>query len=684
MIEGVTVMSPSVSRRARSEASHAGSTLNRQVEGRESVVARLFPWLSPSWPRRALAPSLVAAAALTIATMGIPSLLVIAGAWSLAAIANRWFKDVAGPAAWAVGVVVEVTLLGAESALMAVVWPHNQPQFVYVALLAAPLLISLVLYWWFTSVSRPRTRRENPGVSGEPWLALIAIVLIEAMFEAIKLHGHDFGITWAMGGDARNNVAFNRHILALGGVTIHDMKTYPALINAVCALLAGASGRAGLAASSLMIRDVQALVATFILASIGIALFFIAATAEAFRRGGTYVQRLPSYTIIPLGACGSISIGAFVLGLGLSGGFLSALGCLALAGASLVIGMRMMSNYSNLGLVLLTISLYLVVMSWTFLIVVPVAALLLAYWKGLIFMRTSPGEAQRQREVDVTKWFLLISMAGTGVLILALVLSGSTLVTQIKTAGGIVGPNPRLFVWLGIVCLMCVLVARGREQRLVRLVPLVVYVISAGMVLWIRSFHPANVNWSYYATKMIWLATAMVLWTPFILLIDVVKRINEVIAVTWPRIITSAVVAVAGSSGLLWGIGHETPFPFPWTWAFIGSTIPSPQEIQLVAKEANIGGPFVIWQYSTAYEDQLGNFWSALTWEYNPDGTIKQVPGKNSFVNWASQETGTLANLCQVVSDYQLRVVTTNSRLVPTLLATCKGYRPVPSQAHER
>lgn len=640
--------------------------------------------LAASKSRLALPLALLATAALTVATVGFPSLLVLAGAWSLSAVANRWFKALSGSVAWAVGVIAEVTLLGAESAVMALVWPRNQPQFIYVALLSAPLVASLGLFWWFTSAKRPRSQRARHNVSGEPWLALIAIVLIEAMFEAIKLHGHDFGITWAMGGDARNNVAFDRNILASGGITFRAMKSYPALINAVCALLDGAGGRSNLTNAVLMIRDVQSLVATFVLSSIGIALFFIAATAEGFRRGEDYARRLPSFVIIPFGACGSISIGAFVLGLGLSGGFLSALGCLVLTGASMVVAMRLMRDYSNFALAALTLSLFLVVTSWTFLIVVPVAGLLLAYWRGVHYVRRSPLEGRTAREATVATWFLALSAICLMGLVGALLVNESTLVAQIKTPGGIVGPNPRLFVWLGIVVAASVLAARGKEQRIVRLVPLAVFGLSAATVLWIRSFHPADVNWSYYATKMIWLATAAVLWTPFILLVDVVKRANEVIVKAGPRFVASAVLSIAGSTGLLWGIGHETPFPFPWTWAYIGSTIPSPQEIQLVTQQANIGGPFVIWQYSTPYEDQLGNFWSALTWEYNPNGTIKEVLGKQSFVNWASLENGTLASLCQTVTDRQMRVVTRNARLVPTLRKSCPGYHPVSSQANER
>src|ERR1019366_7729290 len=207
----------------------------------------------------------------------------------------------------------------------------------------------------------------------------------------------------------------------------------------------------------------------------------------------------------------------------------------------------------------------------------------------------------------------------------------------------------------------------------IRMVPLGVYVVCAALVTWIWSIDPGGVDWSYYATKTVWLVTATLLWCPFILLIDVVIVVNRVNASFRTRVVSSAVLSIAGSGGLLWGIGHETPFPFPWTWAYVGSTIPSPQEIQLVTRQADIGGPFVFWQISTPYEDQLGNFWSALTWDYNENGTVKSTSGAMTFVAWAGWENGSLSALCTAVTDNQMRVVTSNPRLVPTLRLKCPG-----------
>jgi hypothetical protein len=432
-----------------------------------------------------------------------------------------------------------------------------------------------------------------------------------------------------------------------------------------------------------MIRDVQAMVSVFIMSTIAIALFFMAAASEAFPRRDDE-ERLPFALIVPLGACGSVAVGAWVLGLGLAGGFLSAMGCLALTGSAIVLGMRLARTYSNIALIILTLDLVMVLASWTFLLVVPAVALLLGYWRGVRYFRELRRDGGAAREVMATRATLISSAVGLVVVLVILLANGSVLMSQLKAPGGIIPTGPWLFVLVGFTTMAAVVVAPNKRQRSVRMVSLSICLACAALVTWIWSLHPGGVDWSYYATKTVWLVTATLLWCPFVLLVDIVRVVNRANAGVSTRAVSSAVLSIVGSTGLLWGIGHETPFPFPWTWAYVGSTIPSPQEIQLVTRQADIGGPFVIWQISTPYEDQLGNFWSALTWDYNENGTVKSTRGAMTFVAWAGWENGSLSALCTAVTDDQMRVVTSNPRLVPTLRLKCPGYRPVPSQAHER
>ena len=615
-----------------------------------------------------------------IATVGIPPFLLLIGAWSYAALFNRWVSALAGPTSWAAGMVVEAVLLLGESGGLALVYPHHDPQWVYVGMLLVPLIISLALYWKLSSAASPRVERRSPRVSAEPYLVMVSVVLLAAMFEAIKLHGHDFGLTWFMGGDGRNHVLANRAILNAGGITLHEMSTYPAFFNAITAIVDGAAGRSNVSTGVLLVRDVQALTAMVVMSCAGIALLFIAALTEMFPRGARYAIRLPLYLWIPLGACGSIAVGAFVLSLAASGGFFSAMGCLAFALASLVLGLRIVQRYDHWTLILLTLALVLVVGSWTLLVVVPAVAMIAGYLSGTreLFSHRARGEANQFR---LTLGVMAFSVACLAGVIGVLTVERSTLIAQMKLGGGIVGPNPRLFSWLGIVIAAVVVLAPSAKQRAARLMLLAEYGLLWFTVSRIRALHPAGVDWSYYATKMIWLATALLLWAPFILLVDVMRWANRYVRNVGWRAVANVTLSVAGSSGLLWGTGHETPFTFPLAWAWFGSTIPSPLEIQLVTQEANAGGPFVIWDYSTPFEDKLGNFWSALTWDYRANGTEKAQQGPLSFVNWAAEETGLPSDLCEIVSHYRLRVVTLNSSLVPSLKKSCLGYHPVSNEA---
>jgi hypothetical protein len=581
------------------------------------------------------------------------------------------------------GLVIQATILTGESGALAIVAPHAHPQWVYIVVLLVPLVVAFAAHWRLSAGPRPRTMKPSPAVSGEPLLAMMCVVLVEAMFEAIKLHGHDFGLTWFMTGDARNQVVGTRQILSAGGITLKEMTSYPALVNAICAVFDGAGGRSNLSAAALMVRDVQAMVATVILICVGVALCFIAAVSETYTRAERYSRRLPLYLVIPLGACGSISIGALFLGLGSSGGFLSAMGCLVFALAALVLGMRIAGDYENLTLLTITFALFLVVGSWTFVVVVPALALVVGFVSGgrrLKELRRVSPESNDARWTKFTLAFSFLSLLGV---VGALLLNGATLVAQLKSPGGIVAGNPRIFDWLGVAVVAVVAVAPGPRQRLVRLLLLGEFVVLAALVAWMHTFHPGGVPWSYYATKMLWLATCTVVWIPFVLLTDVMRKVDQWVRRAGSRALTHLAMALAGSSGLLWGVSHETPYPFPWHWAFIGSTFPTPMMIQKVVSESNAGVPFVFWQYSVPADDKLGDFWSALTWDYSANGTIKPTTATVAFPTWASGEQGALSQLCQIVSDYRLRVVTKNPRLVPTLLLTCKGYKPIASQAHE-
>ena len=614
-------------------------------------------------------------AALSVATVGVPATLLGAGAWSFAALFNRWAPGLSGPTSWVAGIVAEATVLIAESAALALVAPHPHPQWVYVVVLLVPPALALLAHERLSRVPRSRASRDSRRVSGEPWLAVLAVVVIEAMFEAIKLHGHDFGLTWFMASDARNQVVGNRAILAAGGITLKEMSSYPALVNAVCAIIDGAGGRADLNTAVLMVRDIQAMVATVILSSIALALAFIAAVVETVPWPDGRPRRLPPRLALALVGCGSLAISAFVLGLSASGGFLSAIGALVFCVAGLVLGLRVAQHYDNLTLVLLTLTLVLAMGSWTFVFVVPALAMVVGIVGGVRYLHSPDAPASRERTLTrASVGFALVTLVAVGgVLLLKL----GTLTATLKASGGIIAPNPGLFFyWLGPIAFASVFTAPKGPPRRARVLLVAEFVVLALTTLWIRRLHPFGQDWSYYATKMLWLATATIVWAPFVLLIDLVRKLDLWVRRVGPRAVTNAVVSIAGSGVIIGGIGHETPFPFLWQWAYVGSTYPSPRVVDAVLQEAAKGGPFVVWLYTPELIDnRLGNFWSALAWDYSANATVLTTKNGNSFMSWAYNENDTPAALCTAVTDFKTRVITSDPHVIVTLRATCPAYR---------
>ena len=619
----------------------------------------------------------------SVVTFGVPPTLMLIGVWVLSAVTGRLVPSLSGMVTWAAGLIIEAALLCALSAALALVHPHTQPQWLDVATLLLPLVVGAVLWWWCRPRSVRAARLSGPLRSTEPWLALVIILLVEAMFEAIKLHGHDFGIAWVMNGDARNHVALNRAILNDGGLTLAELKAYPAVVNALCAILAGAGGRAGVPAGVLMVRDVQAMAATFVLSTIAIATLFVAALGETIPLVGERVKRVAPTYYVALVISGSMAMGAFVLGLSVSGGFLSGIGAIALTMAAVVLGLRAVREPHPVTVLLLAASVALVVLSWTVLVVIPAGSLLLA----LVALGVS---TRRDRLTSTRAWrrWCLASMAAALLLCVALgvelYLNRGQVLTILKSVGGIVPPNPGEMAWVGAAAVLVFALAPSGRQRIVRGAILLVYLCGAAGVLWLRHIEPSGVSWSYYATKMLWLCTSCVIWVPFVLATDAVTYAGRVRALGGWRHGAGVTVSAALCALMVWFATVETPFPVPFTFSFEGSTYPSPAAVTLLVHEANQGGPFVVWDYSGSYvgpvanqfNDQISNFWSALAWGYEASGT--PVPWGHfpySFEAWAYVETSATSSLCQVLHKQTIRIVTSDPQLRKSLLASCRAYR---------
>ncbi len=618
------------------------------------------------------------ATALSIATIGVPATLVLAGAWAFAAAVNSTVPAMSGPVSWAAGAVVEVIFVLSESFVQALLWPHPHRQFVDVATLVLPLLVAGAAWLLLPKIQRPRRTTSRERLSAQPWLALLIVVLVEGMFEAINLHGQYFGLTWMMAGDARNHVASDRTIVQVGGLTLKGLKAYPEIANAVAAVVSGAGGRANLSGGLLMIRDIQAMVSTTILFTVGSALLFVSVLSETLQRVAGEARRMPLLVIGVLGACASLGVNSYVLGLVTKVGFFPTIGVICFVLMTLALAMRAVSRYHDVTLVLLTLSMFLVVGTWTLLVVVPVACLLVTYaslaWRSR--SRRANGESPVPRHTWFVVAFSVVSLLG---IIGVLVANRAALVNVLRQPGSITPVGSSYLIWLGVAAVVAVLIAPTPQQRLVRLVP-VVTVLACGVALWwIHSLMPTAPTWPYYATKMLWLSTVAVIWVPFILITDVVTYLTRWRRLGVARHAGAVAVAVVGSWSLLWVANYEAGWPFIMEWAYVGSTYPSPQVLKLVVQQANQGGRFVIYHYfdpvDDAINDRLGNYWAALAWDFQPNGIPYDGWSTRSFVYWAAVEDNSVASLCQELTRIPMRVVTRSSTLKSQLLATCPAYR---------
>jgi len=182
---------------------------------------------------------------------------------------------------------------------------------------------------------------------------------------------------------------------------------------------------------------------------------------------------------------------------------------------------------------------------------------------------------------------------------------------------------------------------------------------------------------------MLWLGTACSIWIPFIIVTDVIRLVNNFQWLRRWRFALSSALAVCIPGGFLWFTTVDTPFPAPYMFAVVGGGYPTTADISLVIKEANLGGPFVLWKYTQSqggmaadqYDDQLANFWAAVTWDIKPNGDPLPWGGSvPNFFEWAYVETTHLTSLCQILHHQTIRIVTSDPTLRAKLAKSCRAY----------
>jgi hypothetical protein len=612
----------------------------------------------------------LAAVALALITIGLPATLVLAGGWLLAVGLGRAVLGITSPASWAAAVVVEVVVLSGISGLVALVSPRPHDRVVDLAILATPALLGVVL-WIATAFSNPQRRIATPGAL--VGIALTVVFVGLGTVRWVASLGRDYGVAWAMSGDSRNEVFTMRSILAGGGLTVHQLRAYPAVVDNLMALISAAGGRTGLRPGDLMLHDAQAVASTYVLAGIAVALLLVAALIEllpgAARSSPTQV---PLGTLVVLSACAITSASPLVLGTALNGGFVDAYATLPVVISALVVALRFCSEPSPLPLAVLGLATIVTLFSWSILAIAPGA---LVVFVAVLALRQSTRERSPWRASWPWIGAGIVGMGGLLVTIGVVVSQRDRLRAQFVVPGAIITPQTRLIDILGLLALGLALTGRDRVRWLQMGASLVVVIAGVITLRWLISLPQSGTAWTYYAVKTLWLTVSALIWLGFApVLLAIIARSTASSGRRWRTETVSVVGAASWSGVVLIIIGFGTTATDPLPMARAGWDQPSAAVVAEVVAAANTYPRFVLWQWADIGNERLGNFWASLAWDSTPDGTlIPYPPGLPGGLElWAYFETGSMSQLCTVVKAVpDITVITANSHLPSQLQPVC-------------
>jgi hypothetical protein len=621
-------------------------------------------------------------AVLAVALFGVGGALVLAGAVTLAMGASSLTPELEGPVSWAAGVILEVTALGALSLLGHVVSHSPLPWVVVDLYLLLPIGLGLGLYW--ACRARGRHRRDE-RLSSHGWIALLlsAPVLIGVAW--LGWHDQARLLAMAMNGDAVQHLTIATSIVHQGGLSIADLRLYPAWMNAIEGLIGSAQPTGSLSHTQVLTHQ---LLAQSHLVSLSILACSLLLGAAVLCFVPASPRRLPVASVLVVVASSTVAYSEMALLPAYLGGFITSLPSVALCLAIAVVGVRNMARPNPVSLGLLVLSIIPVFTSWSMLVVVPITFFVASALRALA-TRVARRSLDRATGVLVVLGALEIA-ACLG----AIVLNLHTLHRDLVSSGAFVpyGKGTLLVVALGCLAALALL-WRRRERAMVW--PMVALVI-VGMVLvevlralcgpqnarisgW--PLFPLSGGWSYYALKTMWQFTLICSWVLFVPLF------------LWclaARATRLKVLAVVGAVALIPLTIAITAVPAEGlsvvTLARQGWTGPSVKAVNTLLATGDLRTPFVYFDTGLANEDaRILNRWTANLWgmmpslassTYQPTIRDEANPEAERLWQWAQSKDTTPASLCSFVASYPttapvLTIYTGSRDAAAQLTASC-------------
>jgi hypothetical protein len=602
-----------------------------------------------------------AVAVLAVAGLGVAGSVVLAGGWTLAAGIGRVLPGLSGPASWAAAVIVETCVICGLSLLLALASPRLHGMVPNLAILVAPALLGVGLIG--TSLRWPRSTAA-PHLRQRYGLAAIVTTGVLTISTWIATRGAAYSVAWVMSGDARNHARVIRATLADGGLTLDQLRAYPALVDTVASVVAAAGGRAGLGAGSLMLDDAQALATMWLLAVIAVAVLLMAALCEFLPAELATRRRLPLTTAVALLGAAAAAGCPLVLGTGLSGGFVTGYGSIPFALAALVLALRICTRPSPVAFALLGPATMLTVFGWTVLAAVPITATAVVSLILLLNWRRSRARLPTRRGLV----WVLASLPPVGAVVITIgivVTQATTLKAAFLLPGTVTSPQPRVLPLLGVLAVAMLLAARTTADRHRLMIVAAVALAGFFTIYGMRTIAPGPPIWTYYSAKALWLIASSVIWVAFLPVLRLPQPAPDLLAQ-----LRGAAAAGAFSLALLVGLGFTTTIPDPLSAAGKGWNQPTAPAIDRTVRAGNVPGPFLLWDWSDPGNDRLANFWAGDVWGVDARGGLTQP----DVVSWAYTETGQLTDLCTMAKLAPgLRIITRSPALSGALAGTCPG-----------
>jgi hypothetical protein len=497
---------------------------------------------------------------------------------------------------------------------------------------------------------------------------LLIVALIPAVFAAVvKLRESSYLLATAMSGDSRNHFLLTQTIRLSGELVIgRGQWGVPKFADGIAAWLSAGNGAVG----TLDKNDIEGMFTVYFFTLTALAVVFAAGVLIAANY--SHISRRAQSAVSGLAVVSAFAVfSGFIMGSILVDGFLSlSLGVLLLT-ISFVIGIKALEQPFFVLFGVLVAIAFLMLNAYTFLVLPCVALLLLVVLRGV------------QRKTDVRHWWLAILVVGSvaGAYIVSFVLSDYWEVFKkgVSLPGSVAEVGPEIGWALLLLGFGGLIGAYAGMSRAVT-VPTVISMVAAFATVQLIESVPGNegLGLSYYGQKAflgIVMANAWVLFIPIIPAL--IARANQ-----WEqlsklhRLFQSPleVISMAALPLLIVGLSSTLPNTTKEVWQ--GWLNPDASSVSMILDEWEEGDDYIFWRatenpgrfsFPAPWADRVANLWSPATWDN------MSARGMGPIWNWIYYEvtSDSQAELCPIVRNYPIRVITRDPLLEIQVLIAC-------------